>query len=164
MNVAVSRAVPVPYLILTALIVLGADLASKAVVHDRLALGERRWLIDGIVGFERTANNGIAFGIGDGSTGVMWIVVTGLVVLLWFAIRPGLAESLAGELALGAAIGGGVANLIDRLVDGEVTDFLVLGPWPRFNMADSALTLGIIVVALLEIKAGKGFSGDGFVP
>ena len=92
------------------------------------------------------------------------IVVLGLGVLVGFALRSGLAETRAGELALGLAIGGGVANLIDRLVDGEVTDFFVIGPWPRFNVADAALTLGIVLVAILEIRAGKGFSGDGFVP
>jgi signal peptidase II len=163
MDVALSRAAQIPYLILTAIAVLGADLASKMVVHDQLDIGERHWLIDGVVGLERTENSGFAFGIGDGSTGVTLIVALGLAVLVWFAIRSGLTGNRTGELALGIVIGGGVANFADRLADGGVTDFLVLGPWPRFNVADSALTVGILLIALMEFRAGKGFSGDGFI-
>ena len=164
MDVGLARAAQVPYLILTAIAVVGADLVSKMVVHDQLELGEHHWLIDGIAGLERTENSGVAFGIGDGSTGVTLIVLLGLAVVVWFAIRSGYTGSRVGESTLGIFIGGGVANFLDRLGDGEVTDFLVLGPWPRFNVADIALTMGILLIALMEFKAGKGFSGDGFVP
>jgi signal peptidase II len=164
MDVALAGAARVPHLIWSAIAVIIVDLASKAVVHDQLDLGDYRWLIDGIVGLERTENSGLAFGIGDGSTGMALIVVVGLAVMVWFAIRSGYAGNRVGELAIGAVIGGGLANLLDRLADGEVTDFLVVGPWPRFNVADSAVTVGILLIAILEFKAGKGFSGDGILP
>ena len=164
MELALARAAQLPYLILTATAVIAADIASKVAVHDWLERSEHHWLVDGIAGLQRTENSGLAFGIGDGSTGMALIVVIGLAVMVWFALRAGLTDSRAGELALGAVLGGGVANLLDRLVDGEVTDFLVLGPWPRFNVADSAVTIGILVIVILEFKAGKGFSGDGFLP
>ena len=164
MDFARVRAAQVPYLISTAIVVVGLDLATKAKVRDRLDRGELHWLVEGIAGLERTENSGIAFGIGGGTTGISLIVALALAVLVWFAVRAGFGKSRTGELAIGCVIGGGLANLLDRIDDGHVTDFLVLGPWPRFNVADSALTVGILLIAIFEIQAGKGFSGDGFLP
>lgn len=164
MDGALARAVLAPHLVMTLIVVIVADVASKMVVHDQLEIGEHHWWINGIAGLQRTENSGVAFGIGAGSASTALIVILGLTVLVWFVIQSGYMNSRAGGLALGMIIGGGIANLLDRLVDGVVTDFLVVGPWPRFNVADSALTIGILLIAILEFRAGKGFSGDGILP
>jgi signal peptidase II len=127
------------------------DLLVKRAMTGWLDTGRERWLVDGWFGLELTRNRGIAFGIGEGSAWVMLLVVLGTVLLVAFASRAGLAVSAAGPIALGLAIGGALGNLVDRAADGSVTDFFVVGPWPRFNVADSALTLGLLLLVTMDI-------------
>ena len=134
-------------------VVLVADFATKLAMIHLLDRGQPRWLIDNWAGLELTENRGIAFGIGEGSPAIIAFVLVGLVALVLVILR---SESWATRPlatgALGAAAGGGIANVVDRVPDGAVTDFIVLGPWPRFNIADSALTIGLILLAYLEVK------------
>ncbi|MEK6822898.1 MAG: signal peptidase II [Nanoarchaeota archaeon] len=64
---------------------------------------------------------------------------------LFVCHRP-LAPWKGGEVLSGVLLGGVLGNFIDRIAFGVVTDFIQLGPWPAFNIADSALTLGIIAI------------------
>ena len=141
------------------LAVLVVDLVTKAVMTRWLDWGERRWLIDGWIGVELTRNRGLAFGLGDGSRVTALLAVGGFVALVWFILRSGLVEHPLGAAAFGLALGGAIGNLIDRVTDGAVTDFFVVGPWPRFNVADSALTIGLIALALIEIRTQGGYQG-----
>ena len=66
---------------------------------------------------------------------------------------------MPGRLALGLVLGGTVGNLVDRLRLGYVTDFIDVGIWPAFNIADSAIVVGVIILAysLCSLaRAGKG--------
>jgi signal peptidase II len=139
------------------LVVVAADLVTKAAMAGWLEWGERRWLIDGWIGLELTRNRGLAFGLGSGSRVTTFVVIAGFVTLVWFIVRSGLVEQPVAALAFGMAVGGAIGNLIDRVPDGAVTDFFVIGPWPRFNVADSALTLGLITLALVEVRTQGGY-------
>ena len=79
------------------------------------------------------------------------ITIAALALLLaWFALdtaRPGL------WLGVGLLIGGALGNLIDRVRDGAVTDFIDPPLWPAFNVADVAITAGVVVIALLALYA-----------
>lgn len=92
-------------------------------------------------------NDGIAFGINL----PMPIQIVGSVVILFLLLRVGVdyidrkeKKSIFEGWLLGAVIGGGLGNLIDRVVHGYVVDFIVLGPIPVFNVADVGITVGLL--------------------
>jgi signal peptidase II len=145
--------------VVAGLAVFVADVASKAIMTRRLEWGEQRWLIDNWIGLELTRNRGLAFGLGTGSRITTLLVIAGFIALVWFILRSGLVKHPVGAAAFGLAVGGAMGNLIDRIRDGAVTDFFVIGPWPRFNIADSALTLGLLALALIEIRTQGGYQG-----
>ena len=64
-------------------------------------------------------------------------------------------------LALGLILGGTVGNLIDRAFIGHVTDFIKVGPWPDFNVADSSVVVGGILLAFNLIRASRAEYSDG---
>ncbi|HYP59186.1 MAG TPA: signal peptidase II [Thermomicrobiales bacterium] len=156
MEITRTRHARLPAFAGAALAVGLADFATKSVITSWLTWGETRWLIDGVIGLELTENRGIAFGLGDGTSFTLALVAVGFVLLALVVFRTDLATGLAGAIALGAAAGGAISNLIDRFADGAVTDFFVFGPWPRFNVADAALTLGLLTLVIMEFRADLG--------
>jgi len=95
----------------------------------------------------------VAFGLLS-SGGAVVLVVTLLALaalLVYFALRPG--RRLLW-LPTGLLLGGAIGNLIDRIVQGSVTDFVKLPLWPAFNLADTAITFGVL--ALLWVLEGPG--------
>jgi signal peptidase II len=128
-------------------LVIALDQAVKAAIVASMEPGERT---DLALGFElaRVMNSGIAFGLfSDGSDGLVLLFTSGALALIvgWFALdttRPWL------WLGVGLLSGGALGNLADRIRDGAVTDFLDPPLWPAFNLADVAITLGVVVIAL----------------
>jgi signal peptidase II len=123
------------------------DQAVKAAVVSSLVPGEVR---DLPIGFEltRVTNSGIAFGLLDKGGDTLVLAITGgalLIVVGWFATDPSRPWLWLG---VGLLVGGAIGNLIDRIRLGSVTDFLNPPLWPAFNLADVAITLGVIVVVL----------------
>jgi len=136
--------------------IVGLDIATKRLGEARLDRGEARWLIDGWVGLERTTNSGVAFGLLDGQRFVWALLVVAVAGLGWIArdiTRD--ATSAAGLIPVAAIAAGALGNLIDRLGDGRVTDLIAVGPWPRFNIADSSLTIGLVLL-LVRSATTKG--------
>lgn len=132
-----------------ALAVLALDQLSKAVVRGRVERGEA---VEVVLGLQivNVRNEGIAFGLlADG--GALLLVITAVtlaVLLVWFATdsaRPGL------WVAVGLLTGGALGNLVDRVREGEVTDFLDAPLWPAFNVADIAITVGIVALVLIVL-------------
>jgi signal peptidase II len=120
------------------------DQATKAILGAEVESGEH---VDLVLGFElvNVKNEGIAFGfLGDGGDLVLVVTLAALgLVLAWFALappRPGL------WIAVGLLVGGALGNLVDRLRDDGVTDFLDPPLWPAFNLADVAITAGVVVL------------------
>jgi signal peptidase II len=125
--------------------VLVADQVSKAIVRASLQAGERRDLIPGI-DLVRVRNEGIAFGLLGGSRTwlVVLIVVAALGGLLVFFARH--ADRRGAWLATGLLLGGAAGNIIDRVAHGAVTDWIKLPHWPAFNLADVAITAGVVAL------------------
>jgi signal peptidase II len=147
---------------LVAAAALAADQLTKAVVTSELRLGEAADVI-GPFTIHRVQNSGIAFGLFPSATGVVIVLTTVAVawMLLFFA-RSGARHPVI-PAALGLLIGGSVANLVDRVRLGHVTDFLDVGPWPAFNLADTFIVLGVAVLlaALLVSDSGPSRGGRG---
>lgn len=142
------------------------DLATKAWAqaslesHRPLALlGEGARLILGY-------NRGVAFGLLDG-TGPLPTILSGLVIaglLGWTLQRALQARTPTVMVALlGLVIGGALGNFLDRLPDGRVTDFLDVGlgvwRWPTFNLADSFILSGFVLLVLLPTSSGSRQAG-----
>lgn len=137
------------FIALAALIVI-FDQITKVILRETLSLGDREWLAE-FFAFSHIANDGGAFGIFGGQNTVLAVsavVAIGVVAIYYFfppmdhwLIRSGLA------LILGGAIG----NLLDRIYQGHVTDFIDFIHFPAFNVADAAINVGVaaIVIALL---------------
>ncbi len=136
-----------------AIAVVVLDRVAKLVVEARIPLGGEvqllpfLWLQDG-------QNSGAAFGIGRNATFVFAaasvVVSVGLVV---YALVSRMR--LRTALALGLILGGAAGNGYDRLVHGEVTDFIALHWFPTFNLADSAVTIGVILLLLEYLLSSR---------
>jgi signal peptidase II len=131
-----------------ALAALGADQLTKAVVSDQLALDEGIH-VAGPFSIHHVQNSGIAFGLFASATAVV-IVLTSIAVawMLIFFARSGSRHPLL-PAALGLVIGGSVSNLIDRIRLGHVTDFLDFRYWPAFNLADSFIVVGVVLLFVI---------------
>jgi signal peptidase II len=134
--------------------VLLVDQVTKAVVRDRIGLGSD---VDLVLGARlvHTRNEGIAFGLAaGGQTLVIAMVALALLgLVLYFA-----THSSRGLIWLptGLLVGGALGNIADRVRDGAVTDFLKVPYWPAFNVADIAITLGVIaLIVVLEREARR---------
>lgn len=105
-------------------------------------------------------NAGSAFGLVEDMTPLLAVLAIVLVLLLVRAARR--AEDIVPVVALTLVVGGAIGNLGDRLfrppgfLDGEVVDFVRVGIWPTFNFADSAITLGAVLLVGWSLFGGRG--------
>lgn len=135
-----------------ALGVLALDQWTKRWASHTLQYRAPIHVIGSLVQFSYTRNSGVAFGIGAGMHFPYWIfsalAAVGIIALL--ATRP--SQSRARQVALALVLGGAIGNLIDRVRYGEVVDFILLSwrhwQFPIFNVADSAVTIGVALFAL----------------
>lgn len=125
---------------------LASFLSTKLV--DRF-LTERISIIGSVVGFERTLNDGIAFGIDLPETVLLILIPLALILLSMLAWKSRHHRVMA--LGFGLIFGGALGNIADRFDDGHVTDFIQIGWWPLFNVADSCITAGVMLLLYLEL-------------
>ena len=137
--------------LLAAFVVL-IDQVSKGLVTDRIEKGEVVNVL-GPLNFTRTFTDGVAFGLaGGGGIFVILLASVALVALgVFIASAP---ESNLTWIAGGLILGGAAGNLIDRVRLGHVTDFILFPNWPAFNLADCAITVGVILLAWSLIRGG----------
>jgi signal peptidase II len=120
------------------------DQAAKEVVRSGVELGERHDLVLGIK-LVNVRNTGIAFGLlaDGGALLVVGTAVALLALVFFFVTHTGRALVW---LPTGLLLGGAIGNLIDRALEGSVTDFVKLPHFPAFNVADMAITIGVIAL------------------
>lgn len=145
-----------PYLLITLAVVI-LDQFSKSLIEGALPLHQSRAVIPGLLNLTHVRNSGVAFGMfashGD-RTGTLLLTALGLVALGLVGLYFWRAERRETRLLLSLALilGGAIGNLIDRMASGGVTDFIdfYLGTyhWHTFNVADSAITVGIVLMTL----------------
>ena len=142
-------------LVLTALLVVAADLVTKLLVVAHLA-DRQVELFGGLLVLRESRNPGAAFGIAGGATIVFTAVA--LVVVVFIVRTARTLASTGWAVALGLVLGGALGNLVDRLfrnpgpLRGKVVDFVDLPYWPSFNVADSAIVTGGLLALLLATK------------
>lgn len=137
--------------ILAAVVVL-LDQISKALVVDRIDTGDLVHVL-GPLDFTHSHNDGVAFGLAGGG-GVFVILLACLALVALGAFIASAPKSNLTWIAGGLILGGAAGNLIDRVRIGHVTDFILLPSWPAFNLADCAITVGVIMLILALIRDG----------
>jgi signal peptidase II len=146
------------------LAVLVLDQWTKWLVELHLPSQAAHPLIPGFLNLTHVRNTGVAFGLfaAQGTTNGSWLLtllglaaLTAVGVYFWFT--PSRDRLLLSALAL--VVGGAVGNLVDRVISGAVTDFIdvYVGAhhWPAFNVADSAISIGIALMAIDSFRSRK---------
>lgn len=132
------------------LVVVAADQATKALVRANLDLGSRDGVLPGIE-LVHVRNRGVAFGLfADGGIVLVAIGIASVAALLAFFATHSRRPLV--WLPTGLLLGGATGNLIDRVRQGFVTDFIDLPLWPSFNGADICITIGVL--SLLYVLEG----------
>ena len=122
-----------------------ADQVTKHVVTSTLALDDSVHVV-GPLSIHHVQNSGIAFGLFAGATAVVTFVTAAAVVwMVVFFARSGARHPVL-PAALGLLVGGSLSNLVDRIRLHHVTDFIDLGWWPAFNLADSFIVIGVAIL------------------
>jgi len=161
MSIASRLAGKRPYLLL-ALAVFALDQWTKWLVERHLAPHSSHEIVPGLFHLSHVRNTGIAFGLFP-AQGEIWSTValaalglSALAFISWFFAQTPASESLL-LAGLALALGGAVGNLLDRVASGAVTDFLgvYLGSyrWPDFNVADSAICIGLGLMMIDAFRA-----------
>lgn len=159
---------------LIALLVIVLDHLTKWLVVRRLPFNHDVQIVGEWVMLTHIKNTGGAFGLFPGST-VPLIVVSSIASVIIAILSFRLRHDRARLVALGLILGGAIGNLVDRVRQGRVTDFIHVGipdgpRWPIFNVADSAVSIGVVMLAWYVYVQGSrhesaaaepGTSGDG---
>ena len=121
------------------------DRITKALVQAQIPLGTEVPVIGNIVGLTNVRNSGAAFGVAPAAAAFFLIasVVVSVGLVVYVLRNPGTPWT---DAVLGLIMGGTVGNGYDRVVSGTVTDFVNFHFWPVFNVADSAISTGVVLL------------------
>ena len=140
-------------LVLIALVVIALDQLTKRAVQQNLALGEALLVFPPweFVRIVHWVNTGAAFGMFQGGNAVLigLTVAITLAILVYYQSLP--EDHLFQRICLALMVGGSIGNLIDRLTLGYVVDFVAVGRFPVFNLADSCVTVSVILLLISTI-------------
>lgn len=146
------------YFVLIALAVVALDRATKWLVIRHIPLGHEVPIFGQWAQFTHIKNTGAAFGLFPGSVAAL-VVVSLLASIIIVMLAQRMREQPGRLIPLGLILGGAVGNLIDRIYLRKVTDFILVGipngaRFPVFNVADSAVTIGVAILAFGIYFAG----------
>jgi len=157
-------------LIIVATIIISLDQYTKYLVRQNLDIWTETWVPwDWMLPYVRIVhipNTGVAFGMFQGFGDIFSIVaiIVALIIIFYFPRVPISDWSL--RLAMSLQLSGALGNLIDRLTIGHVTDFVSVGNFPVWNIADASITIGVVVLILgvwiteIEEKKKKGLNQE----
>jgi signal peptidase II len=142
-----------------AILVLFLDQLSKHLAAKNLILNRSVPIIKGIFHLTLIHNRGAAFGILKNQAPLFIFISLFAIILIYFNLKKSRnKENIVFNISLALILGGALGNLIDRLFLGYVIDFLDFRIWPVFNVADSAITIGAILLGwsmLIQKEKGK---------
>lgn len=145
-----NRLVAITAVLSTALIIFILDQFTKSLVLQNLSLygtWEPIPALGRLVRIIHTLNSGAAFGLFTGGGNIFMVVaaVVALAIVYYVITYPSLPWLV--RLSLGLMMGGATGNMWDRITHGSVTDFVQIGFWPIFNVADFSIVTGVIILA-----------------
>jgi len=144
------RGLALPIILAVALLVFGLDQATKFLVVQYIPLYES-WsffpALAKLFKFTYITNTGAAFGMFPQLGGVFMIVAIGVILAIVMFYRHLPTTNFWVRLSLGMQLGGALGNLVDRMTRGFVVDFIDIGFWPIFNLADLTIVLGVTILA-----------------
>ena len=155
-----SRATSTVLALALAFSIFLADQGLKRLVEGSMRLGDSVPVIPDVLRLSYTRNDGGAFGILGGQSGVLLLgSIVAVAFVLWMLLKG--PPALTTTLGCGLILGGAAGNLLDRLTAGDVIDFLdlelwPLREWPVFNAADIAIVLGVAVLLLAALWPEAG--------
>jgi signal peptidase II len=133
---------------LTAVVALVLDQAVKVLVRDEIAVGSERRVLGEALRLVHVENEGVAFGrFAGNATLVAIVILVALVALGWYFLTH--LDVPLIWLPTGMLLGGALGNVLDRLREGAVTDYLKLPGWPAFNLADVCITVGVVLLLVV---------------
>jgi len=139
-------------LIVPVLIILALDQLSKFIVIKNLNANQSIPIIKGLLYVTFVRNRGAAFGILKNQLPLFIFTALFAVVLIFLVISKKRQRPLILNISLGLILAGAIGNLIDRLFLGYVVDFIDFRIWPVFNVADSAITVGAVLLGWSILK------------
>lgn len=134
--------------------VLAFDLLTKEFLAGKLALGGVQEFIPGLINFTYVENDGAAWNIFSGDRTFLIIISVAFILLLGLFYFFERKNGVLFHIGLAMILGGAIGNMIDRIFIGVVRDFIQFDFWksfPVFNIADAALTIGVVVVVIYYI-------------
>ena len=131
-------------------LIVAADQVAKAVVEAQLTVGEEVEVL-GPLSLTLAHNRGVAFGLAGGAGAPLILVALAALGVVGYLFsrdptRPGM------WIAAGLLAGGAIGNLSDRIFSDAVTDYIDVSPWPPFNLADVAITFGVLFLVFLYLR------------
>ena len=135
-------------------LILSLDQLTKFLVNKSLSLNRSIPAIKGILHLTRVHNRGAAFGILKNQTALFICASVFTIILIFINLKNSRQKKLSlYSLSLSFILAGALGNLIDRVRFGYVVDFLDFRIWPVFNIADSAITLGVVLLGYSVLKS-----------
>ncbi|HMD03130.1 MAG TPA: signal peptidase II [Candidatus Baltobacteraceae bacterium] len=125
-----------------------ADLFSKRAVTTALLPDERRTIVPGVLWLVYVQNRHGAMGLFGERTALLVLLALAVVGILAYLLQAGLRRSPLVQIGFGSIAGGALGNVVDRLTHGYVVDFISIGKFFVFNVADAAITFGVVVIVL----------------
>lgn len=137
--------------------VIACDLVSKYFINDLMFLETNEHVIPGLIDFNYIHNDGAAWGMLGGKQ-ILLIILTSAIMLaiIGYVIVQGKKISVLERISLALVVGGGIGNLVGRITDGYVIDFIKFAfypDFPRFNVADIAITVGCVLLLISVLKS-----------
>jgi signal peptidase II len=140
-------------------VVVAGDQAVKGRIEAHLIPGEEVDVL-GPLSLTLAHNTGVAFGFAGGAgAGLVLVTLAALALIVYLFSREPQRPGM--WLAVGLLAGGAIGNLVDRITSDAVTDFIAVGSWPPFNLADMAITAGVVLMVFIYLRdAEPGAASD----
>ncbi len=137
---------------LAAVAALALDQFTKQIIATSFAPGESRLAIPRVLYWTYVQNHRGAFGLFGSQAWVLVGMSIAVLAVFWLSFRDAAAQSVLVRVAFGGIVGGAIGNIVDRFHYGFVVDFVDLRWWPVFNVADSCISVGVVLLIFGSLK------------